>query len=116
MLRLLVDYMALVLVTPLWLGGVNGDPLGRLGPSDERYVEYCRNATLVVHKMHAVVTFDEPMSRLDHGFLTFFVIFGDGARGNCNHSDTGMIVPSSRTSGLDVDPYVRNVCRMVWAL
>src|SRR5215208_2541299 len=115
MLKSLVGYIALQLVALLWLWVGDRNPLRRLRLSDERHVEHRRNAALIVHKMHAVLTFNEPMSRIDHALTTFLVIFGDGARGNSNHSDTGMMVPASRASGLELNPYISNVCRMLWA-
>src|SRR5215203_3957805 len=115
MLKPLVGYVRLQLVTVLWLRVGDRNPLGRLGPSDERHVEHRWNTALVVHKMHAVPTFDEPLARSDHALMTFRVVFGHGARGNRNHGDTGMMVPAGRASRFDVDPYISNVCRMSWA-
>src|SRR5215204_4207325 len=116
MLKRLVGYVRLKLVTVLGLRVGNGNPLRSLGPGDERHVEHRWNASLIVHKMHFVATFNESVARSDDALTTSFVIFGHGARGNRNHSDTGMMVTSSRTSGLEIDPYISNVCRMVWAL
>src|SRR5215210_1643572 len=103
--------MRLQLVAVLGLRVGNGNPLRSLSPSDERHVEHRWNASLIVHKMHVVLTFNESVARSDDALTTSFVIFGHGARGNCNDSDTGMMVPAGRVSGLEINPYISNVCR-----
>jgi hypothetical protein len=66
---------------------------------------------MVPHKLHFVVTFNEPLARCEYGLLTFHVIFSDGTRGDRNQSDTGMMVPASRPSRFEDNLCNCNVCR-----
>jgi hypothetical protein len=65
--------------------------------------------------MHFAVSLKETLARLEDALVTVLVIFGYGTRVDRNQSDTGMMVPASRTSGFDYNLCKGEVCRSVLA-
>ena len=111
MLKPLVGYMALLLVTPLWLWVGDRKPIwGRTRRHEERCVEHRLNVALIAHKMHFAVTFNEALARLVDALVTVGVIFSDGTSLDRNQYNTGMMVPASGASGFKDNLYNRKVC------
>jgi hypothetical protein len=112
MLKPLVCYMALLLVTAFWLWVGDRKPIwGRRTRDEERCVEHRLNAALIAHKMHFAVTFNEALARLVDALVTLRVIFGDGTSLDRNQNDTRMMVPASGASRFKDNLYNRKVCR-----
>jgi hypothetical protein len=99
-------------VTVPWLWVVDPKPFrGRTRRDDERHVEHRFTVTTVAHKRWSVVTFKEPLARLEDALLTVRLIDSRGPGADRGQTDTGVMVPAGRASRFEDDPHNRKVRR-----